>query len=79
VIWSEPDVVDGEESGVEHIVDFRINDGAAIGLNMESGTRYVYNLEMSRAVLALLKVEIVPWEEDDSKNVADGYISDTDE
>ena len=58
--WHEIDTTKPENHGIDHIVTFAITDDDFI--HMKSGKRYVYNLEIRRGTLAVVRTVIDDWE-----------------
>lgn len=71
ITWKERD----DEGGVEHVVTFKIPEDKDEFRNLESGKRYIYNLELRRGTLAVIRAVIddwIPYTEPEYK--ADGTI-----
>lgn len=59
IVWHEKELgTDGEQ--IKHIVTFKIEDPDFT--NLKSGKRYVYNLEIRRGTLAVVRTVIDDWE-----------------
>lgn len=76
ITWKETE----EEGSVEHTATYRVpekNDqGQALRL-LEAGKKYIWNMELRRGTLAVVRTEIIPWEENQEPYNADGYIDKT--
>lgn len=75
ITWAESDADDAKK----HIATYRgMVDTNKDYLQLESGIKYVYNIELRRSVIAQVTPEITPWKVDsDSKNyTAEGTIKD---
>ena len=44
--------------------------------NLESGKKYIYNMELRRSLIAQVTAQIAPWEVDKTDYQADGTIQD---
>ena len=75
ITWTEPAAESLET--IEHVVTHRIMDNNFRYL--QSGVRYIHNLELRRGTLAVIKTEILPWEIDETVNNGDGTVDETDE
>lgn len=80
ITWQEDDYEGPEGNkiqGVEHVATYRVpekNDmGQALRL-LEAGKKYIWNMELRRGTLAIVRTEIIPWEENQEEYNADGYI-----
>lgn len=73
VTWVEmPDGEDTPEAKqVQHVVTRKVDTEGRV---LQSGTRYVFNLELRRGELAILVPEIQPWEIDEAKYQLDGKL-----
>lgn len=69
--WKEADV--GDVTGVTHNVIFQIPDDDL--KTLQSGVRYIYNLELRRGTLALIRTVIKDWAVDENDYSTDGTIS----
>lgn len=61
----------------EHAATFRIPDTDLV--NLKSGTRYIWNIEIRRGTLAIIRTEIIDWElptDEEHNGSVDGTISD---
>lgn len=67
--WIEPD-----EERIEHITTFVVQDPAFV--NLKSGTRYIFNIELRRGTVAVIRPEILPWEIDETVNTTSGFVQD---
>ena len=61
-------------TGIIHTVVYRVTKTDL--QNMESGKRYVWNMELRRGTLAVIRAEIADWEIDPTQYAADGTIKD---
>lgn len=71
ITWQERE----DEGGVEHVVTFKIPEDKDEFRNLESGKRYIFNLELRRGTLAVIRAVIddwIPYTEPEYK--ADGTI-----
>ena len=64
ITWKESD------TNVEHTVTYE----AITEKELKSGTKYVYNMELRRSLIAQVTAEIIPWEMDKTDYQADGTI-----
>lgn len=69
--WKEADA--NGVTGVTHNVIFQIPDDDL--KTLQSGVRYIYNLELRRGTLALIRTVIKDWEVDNTDYSTDGTIS----
>ena len=73
VTWVE--MPDGEstpaEQQVKHVVTRKVDTE---GRDLKSATRYLFNLELRRGELTILKPEIQPWEIDEKEYQLDGKL-----
>ena len=60
-------------SAIEHVVTHRITENDFRYL--QSGVRYIHNLELRRGTLAVIKTEILPWEIDEQQWDTSGIIT----
>lgn len=60
-----------EEQRVEHVVTRKVDTEGRV---LESATRYLFNLELRRGELTILKPEIQPWEIDETPYKLDGKL-----
>ena len=67
--WIEPDA-----ERIEHITTFVVQDPAFV--NLQSGTRYIFNIELRRGTVAVIRPEILPWEIDETVNTTSGFVQD---
>ena len=75
ITWTEPAA---ESSGaIKHVVTHRITESDFRYL--QSGVRYIHNLELRRGTLAVIKTEILPWEIDETQWKGNGTVDETDE
>lgn len=75
ITWTEPAAESLET--IEHVVTHRIMDNDFRYL--QSGVRYIHNLELRRGTLAVIKTEILPWEIDETTWNGKGTVDETDE
>lgn len=68
ITWKESDASDA----VVHKATFK----GVKNLALESGKKYIYNMELRRSLIAQVKAEITDWEEDKTVYEADGTIQD---
>ena len=66
ITWKESD----KEDAVVHKATFK----GVKNLVLESGKKYIYNVELRRSLIAQVKAEITDWEEDKTVYEADGTI-----
>lgn len=50
-----------KKNDIEHVITYPITEGTNDYLQLKSGTRYIYKLELRRGQLIVLKAEILPW------------------
>lgn len=63
ITWKEDDIKEEDvvtQVGIKHIATFRIPDAELIML--KSGMRYIWNIEIRRGALAVIRTEIIDWE-----------------
>lgn len=63
--------------GVVHVATYRVpekNDRNQPLRLLEQGTKYIWNIELRRGTLAVVRTEIIPWEENQEEYNADGFI-----
>lgn len=73
ITWRETDA----EGGVEHVATYRVpekNDQNQPLRLLEPGTKYIWNMELRRGTLAVIRAEIIPWEENQEDYNTDGSI-----
>ena len=68
ITWRESD----DEDAVKHVATFKGLD--ATHKNLESGRKYIYNMELRRSLIAQVTVFVTPWEVDKTDYQADGTI-----
>lgn len=68
ITWKESDQADA----VVHKATFK----GVKNLALESGKKYIYNIELRRSLIAQVKAEITDWEEDKTVYETDGTIQD---
>ena len=68
ITWRETAATDA----VKHITTFK----GVTNLELQSGTKYIYNMELRRSLIADVTAKILPWDMDDTDYSADGTISD---
>ena len=72
ITWRENE--DG--STLQHVATFQTPDDSH--KNLQSGKKYIYNIELRRSLIAQVKAEILPWGEDNTSYTTDGTIDTTD-
>lgn len=73
ITWAESEADDARM----HIATYKgMVDTNKDYLQLESGIKYVYNIELRRSVIAQVTPEILPWEVDSEKYTAEGTIKD---
>ena len=70
--WHELDDTKAEKHGIDHVVTFVIPDAAF--RELKSGMRYVFNLEIRRGTLAVVRAEIDDWVPYETVYYEDGTI-----
>lgn len=70
ITWTEPAAE--SSNAIEHVVTHRIMDNDFRYL--QSGVRYIHNLELRRGTLAVIKTEILPWEIDETQWKGNGTV-----
>lgn len=73
ITWKETD----EEGNTVHVSTYRVpetNDQNQSLRLLESGVRYIWNMELRRGTLAVVRTEIVPWIENPENYSTDGMI-----
>jgi len=68
ITWRESD----SEDAVRHVATFKGLDAAH--KNLESGRKYIYNMELRRSLIAQVTVQVAPWEMDKTDYQTDGTI-----
>lgn len=68
ITWHEPD----SDGGKKHITTYRVGDVEL--RNLKSGIRYIWNMELRRGTLAVVRTEIIPWEVNTEDYRTDGTI-----
>lgn len=73
ITWQETDA----EGGVEHVTTYRVPEKNEMNQPLrllEQGTKYIWNMELRRGTLAVVRTEIIPWEENPEEYNVDGSI-----
>lgn len=73
ITWHETDA----EGGIEHVSTYRVPEKNDMNQNLrllESGTKYIWNMELRRGTLAVVRTEIIPWEVNQEYYSVDGSI-----
>lgn len=70
IVWHEDP--DNPENDVEHNIVFKITDDKFKVL--ESGKRYIFNLELRRGTLAVIKADIVDWIPYETEYTTEGTV-----
>lgn len=73
ITWKET----ATEGGVEHVSTYRVpekNDQNQALRLLEQGKKYIWNMELRRGTLAVVRTEIIPWEENQEEYSTDGFI-----
>lgn len=65
ITWKEDDYDDPDNAGqkipgITHVATFRIPDANLV--NLQSGMRYIWNIEIRRGTIAIIRTEIIDWE-----------------
>ena len=68
ITWRESD----NENAVKHVATYK----GVKNLALKSGTKYIYNMELRRSLIAEVTAKIKPWEMDKASYTADGTIKD---
>ena len=68
ITWRES----GDENAVKHVATYK----GVKNLALKSGTKYIYNMELRRSLIAEVTANIKPWEMDKASYTADGTIKD---
>ena len=68
ITWRES----GDENAVKHVATYK----GVKNLALKSGTKYIYNMELRRSLIAEVTAKIKPWEMDKASYTADGTIKD---
>lgn len=71
ITWHESE----EGSSLQHVATYQGLDDAH--KNLQSGKKYIYNIELRRSLIAQVKAEITPWTEDKTEYKTDGTIDTT--
>ena len=66
ITWKEAD------TDVKHVATYK----GVTNKTLESGTKYIYNMELRRSVIAKVAAEVTPWAIDQTDYSADGTIQD---
>ena len=64
ITWKEAD------TGVRHVATYK----GVTNKTLESGKKYIYNMELRRSVIAKVTAEVTPWVIDKTDYSADGTI-----
>ncbi len=70
ITWTEPATESSD--AIKHVVTHRITENDFRYL--QSGVRYIHNLELRRGTLAVIKTEILPWEIDETQWKGNGTV-----
>jgi hypothetical protein len=68
ITWRESD----DENAVKHVATYK----GVKNLTLKSGTKYIYNMELRRSLIAEVTAKIKPWEMDTSNYSTNGTIKD---
>ena len=71
ITWRESD----DENAVKHVATYK----GVKNLTLKSGTKYIYNMELRRSLIAEVTAKIKPWEMDTSSYSTNGTIKDDDQ
>lgn len=71
ITWHETNA----DGGTKHEITYRVGDVEL--RNLKSGIRYIWNMELRRGTLAVVRTEIIPWEENQEEYKTDGTIVNT--
>ena len=71
ITWRESDAADA----VKHVATYK----GVKNLILKSGTKYIYNMELRRSLIAEVTAKIKPWEMDTSNYSTNGTIKDDDQ
>ena len=71
ITWRESDAADA----VKHVATYK----GVKNLALKSGTKYIYNMELRRSLIAEVTAKIKPWEMDTSSYSTNGTIKDDDQ
>lgn len=66
ITWKESK----DENAVKHVATYK----GVKNKTLESGKKYIYNIELRRSLIAQVKAEVVAWEMDETDYEADGTI-----
>ena len=66
ITWKESK----DENAVKHVATYK----GVKNKTLESGKKYIYNMELRRSLIAQVKAEVVAWEMDQTNYEADGTI-----
>jgi hypothetical protein len=66
ITWKESN----DENAVKHVATYK----GVKNMTLESGKKYIYNIELRRSLIAQVKAEIVSWDIDQTNYEADGTI-----
>ena len=69
ITWTEPATESSD--AIKHVVTHRITEDFRY---LQSGVRYIHNLELRRGTLAVIKTEILPWEIDETQWKGNGTV-----
>lgn len=72
IYWREPVV--GSAEGELHVATREVEEKY---VNLQSGTKYVFNIAMRRGTLAVLQADIIKWETDNTTYTGKGTINDS--
>lgn len=81
ITWKEDDykdpVTNEDKDGIKHVATYRVpekNDHNEPLRLLEQGKKYIWNMELRRGTLAVIRTEIIPWEENQEEYNTDGFI-----
>lgn len=73
ITWHEEGTEDNP--GTQHEATYRVGDTDL--RNLKSGVRYIWNMELRRGTLAVVRTEVIPWIENQEDYSTQGTISKT--
>lgn len=73
--WTGNPTADQDKEHIQHVVTFVVTDTGSTNMkNLQSGKRYIFNLELRRGTLAVVKAEVEDWLPYEYKDEKGDYI-----
>ena len=73
ITWHETE----DEGSTRHVTTYRVpekNEQNQPLRTLQSGVKYIWNMELRRGTLAVVRTEIIPWELNTEDYSTDGFI-----